>query len=405
MAIVQEVKTVKPHVGNCQNCLNHTTELARWDVLTHPAELPKASHAYPFSHLIPGSIPASTRNSVFTVEYRLTAVAVPDNTKHDIKDPVDPTKMYQFKNFVLNYPLNVKRSILRGPDRNSMRVFPPTELVAQVTIPSTVFPESSFPFEMVVEGISALSKNHDANRHTRWRMRKLNWRIDEEAKIKTFRCPAHQHIPLSKHSSPSPNKSRSQSHTSRAAGSSAARTSPQSLSRRTSDASLPDAELKPAPEVFYIEDTKTVGAGELKEGWKTDFAGKGKIEFLQEFNSQLSDTSCDVDDPIFGLKVTHTLFVEMVVSEDAVTGRTKQVVPTGAARVLRMQFKVPMTERSGLGIAWDDEVPPTYADVPLSPPEYKNVAKLPAIENVMLENDAEYESRQHGGIHANLALA
>lgn len=48
-------------------------------------------------------------------------------------------------------------------------------------------------------------------------------------------------------------------------------------------------------------------------------------------------------------------------------------VPTGAARVLRMQFKLPITERSGLGIAWDDEVPPTYEDVSnLSPPTYND---------------------------------
>lgn len=36
-----------------------------------------------------------------------------------------------------------------------------------------------------------------------------------------------------------------------------------------------------------------------------------------------------------------------------------------------MQFKVTLTERSGLGIAWDDEVPPTYEDIrAFSPPTY-----------------------------------
>lgn len=78
--------------------------------------------------------------------------------------------------------------------------------------------------------------------------------------------------------------------------------------------------------------------------------------------------------------------------------KSKQVMPTGAARVLRMQFSLVMTERSGLGIAWDDEVPPVYADVPLSPPEYQNVAKLPAIEDVMLDSNEEYSS----GINARL---
>lgn len=47
-------------------------------------------------------------------------------------------------------------------------------------------------------------------------------------------------------------------------------------------------------------------------------------------------------------------------------------VPTGAARVLRMQFRLTVTERSGLGISWDEEVPPIYQDVELlSPPCYE----------------------------------
>lgn len=38
--------------------------------------------------------------------------------------------------------------------------------------------------------------------------------------------------------------------------------------------------------------------------------------------------------------------------------------------MLRMQFKVILTERSGMGISWDEEMPPMYEDVPISPPGY-----------------------------------
>lgn len=409
MAIVQDVKTLKPHNSNCQNCSTHTTELARWDVLTHPAELPKASHAYPFSHLIPGSVPATTKNSVFSVSYRLTAVAVPDNTKHDIRDPKNPNALMQFPNFIINHPLIIKRSIIRGPDKNSVRVFPPTDLMAQITIPSSVFPDSAFPFEMVVEGISVPPKSGDPNRRTRWGMRKLNWRIDELAQITGHRCPEHLNKPFRKPDSPShgPRVPRTNRSARQAPVASSSRSPGVPLFPTTSNPPSPtlDPTDPPAPgssEQFYITDTKSVSAGEIRSGWKTDFSGKGKIEFLADLNAtMLSRTGCDIDDPAFGLKVSHVLVVELVVAEEAITSRTKQVMPTGAARVLRMQFNLNMTERSGLGIAWDDEVPPTYADVPLSPPEYENVAQLPTMEDVLLEHGEDYSR----GIHSTLNAA
>ena len=391
MAIIQEVKTIKPHSGHCSDCLNHKTELARWDVLTHPADLPMSSHVYPFSHLIPGSVPASTTNSVFSVSYYLTAVAVPDNTKHRILDPKSPGALYKFPNFVINHPLNIKRSIIPRPDRNSVRVFPPTKVTAQITLPSTIFPDSSFPFELLLEGVS-LSKENTEHRQTRWRMRKLNWRIDEEARIKAFRCPLHLHVPLNKHASPSRSPSVSRSRrTNQSPHPSPSSEATTPLTRVTSNPPSPSLEPTdtPGPEEYFIENIHSVGAGELRTGWKTDFTGKGKIELLTEFNSLLSKTGCDIDDPTFGLRVAHVLVVEMIVAEEVTSNKTKQVMPTGAARVLRMQFTMNMTERSGLGIAWDDEVPPTYADVPNSPPEYQNVSELPTLEHVMLDPDEE----------------
>ena len=49
------------------------------------------------------------------------------------------------------------------------------------------------------------------------------------------------------------------------------------------------------------------------------------------------------------------------------------MTPTGAARVLRMQFNLNVTERCGLGISWDEEMPPVYEDVPASPPGYTKI--------------------------------
>jgi arrestin-related trafficking adapter 1 len=74
-----------------------------------------------------------------------------------------------------------------------------------------------------------------------------------------------------------------------------------------------------------------------------------------------------------GTEVSHILIVEMIVAEEfAPIKKPTQVTPTGAARVLRMHFNITVTERSGLGISWDEEQPPLYENVPASPPAYGN---------------------------------
>lgn len=446
IAIEQIVKTLKPHSGTCVNCLNRTTELCRWEVLAQAADLPNGPHAYPFSHLIPGSVPAQTENHVFSVEYKLVAVAVPDNDKHCIMDANKPEQKVKFNDFEAVLPLNIKRSIIRGPDKNSVRVFPPTEIVANVTIPSSVFPDSSFPLELLVEGISG-NPPDPGSRHTRWRMRKVTWRIDEEAKIRTFRCPAHSHVPLDKytnsgsHGSPktmaaarqaarynSPmiapmgSRSRTQSSTSLAGSASASPAPPRTPSASRTPTSHPSTansspqgtpqdspqgtpqgtplqeatELPPPLEEYFIEDTRSVSSAELKTGWKTDFTEKGKVEFLANVTTAMSKVACDIEDPTFGLHCSHLLVMEIIVASETVIFTSKntapQVMPTGNARVLRMQFKMTMTERSGLGISWDDEVPPKYDDVPMSPPEYNVVGSghhggtRPVMEEVSLDN-------------------
>lgn len=480
LTIIQEVHTVKPHSGNCKNCLNRVTELARWDVLQNPADLPKASHAYPFSHLIPGTVPATTSNSVFKITYRLTAVAIPDNDKHKIIDPNRPSTRLRFPNFEISLPLNIKRSIIRVPDRSSVRVFPPTDIVANITLPSSVYPNSTFPLELVVEGVS-MPITEAKQTLTRWGLRKLTWRIDENAKIRTFRCPAHQHVPLSRYTtgassktasaaklasracpptmspmtgasrgsgstpvsmngSPAPSpavvessanapsnaSANSSSSTSVVALASAAasivsvtpQVVPQSPAVAASltpalvpsspaadaiaqESPIPLDPPPPAPEEFFIEETRLVASGEVKSGWKSDYFGKGKIELSTELSTGIGRVACDIGDPTFGLHTSHLLILEIVVMEEAILMNPNrpsvtQVMPTGSARILRMQFKLNLTERSGLGISWDDEVPPVYDDVPMSPPHYDNIGsgsgRLPAVEDVVLTESGEIDA-------------
>lgn len=94
-----------------------------------------------------------------------------------------------------------------------------------------------------------------------------------------------------------------------------------------------------------------------------------------EFEASLATKSnhratCDVDSPA-GIEVKHNLVIELIVAEEFCPNKNISIVtPTGAARVLRMQFGLVVTERGGMGISWDEEMPPVYEDVPPSPPGY-----------------------------------
>ncbi|RCK63300.1 Protein LDB19 [Candida viswanathii] len=494
LALVQTMKYTKPFVlpnsssvASCKDCTVRINELARWDVLTANATFPPGEHAYPFSHLLPGSLPPSSKlgssHSHSFIKYELKAVG--------------RTAEGETKELVL--PVNIARLVIRGPDRNSVRIFPPTEVTARAVLPNVIYPKATFPIELKIDNVVSASKQR------RWRMRKLSWRIEENIKVKAHTCEKHAaKLQTTEKAYKKANSSKSNSkrlssssmHHSTVTTNVSLIPSPsnqqQSSPTRALQDGIPDAEeteedagehdmeeairsgpshahenfaedfLNPTassssatttthhpaltvqPTIYtphpvdidkhlYLEETRTVSYGEIKSGWKSDFSGSGKIELVANISTVGCFTgmtnhimtwstddapihmdtkfganfSCDIDDPELGVFVNHTMIVEVVVAEELVhnverkrsnsvvnlspsksqgssgsgndsdikpTRSTEPIqmgVPTGAARVLRMQFKLPITERSGLGIAWDDEVPPTYEDVSnLSPPTY-----------------------------------
>ena len=133
------------------------------------------------------------------------------------------------------------------------------------------------------------------------------------------------------------------------------------------------------------EDVRTLVSDDMKSGWKTDFDNGGLI--YCEWKAAIppkSNPSCDVTSPT-GQEVSHSLVLEIIVAEEQTAGVGKdRAAPTGSARVLRMQFKLIVTERSGMGISWDEEMPPMYEDVPNSPPGY---LKLDDFEGDLSENE------------------
>lgn len=312
--LICKTTTKKPVSHHCPNCATRTDELTSWNFLTEALHLNAGEHDFPFSYLFPGNLPASCNGSLGQVEYFLLAHA----------------KSATGEDFNLKLPLNLRRALIPGNDKSSIRIFPPTNLTGRVVLPSVVHPIGKFPVEMTLSGV--VDKGDETQ--TRWRLRKMMWRIEEHQKIVSRACQKHSH------------------------------------------------KIGGDGKGVLHQETRIIGHNEEKSGWKTDFDTAGG-EISMQFEASINPTTnpvCDIEAP-GGLEAKHNLVIELIVAEEFCPNRnTRLITPTGAARVLRMQFNLNVTERSGLGISWDEEMPPIYEDVPASPPGY---TKLDDANSVM----------------------
>ncbi|KAK9378516.1 uncharacterized protein V2V93DRAFT_375866 [Kockiozyma suomiensis] len=229
----------------------------------------------------------------------------------------------------LTRSISVFRSVPSTDVRRCLRIFPPTSLNVTASLPAVCFPKSEFTLNLRVNNLVNKEKR------TRWTMRKFNWTLNETCKLKAVACDKH------------------------------------------------------ISSAVPLEDVRLISSGDLRRGWKTDYSGDGEIEMevpISTFTDDISiPAACDALVPDLGFSVEHSLVVEILVSEEYVpVGAHFAPSPTGAARILRMKFGVDLTERGGLGIAWDDEVPPTYNDVPISPPGYDYLDSNQDVEHLVM---------------------
>jgi hypothetical protein len=302
------VSVKKPVAQHCPDCTTKSTELKKWIFAKEPLALQHGKHRFPFSYLFPGHLPATTHCELARLDYHVAAEAVTSTGE----------------TITFSRDIQLARAIMPGPEKRSIRVFPPTNLTANVTLNPIIHPIGEIPVSLRLSGIT--TKQNDAQ--IRWRLRKMSWRIEECRKMISPACSKHAQ------------------------------------------------KIGGDGKGILHEETRIIGENEVhysKEPWKTDFnAGDVDCEFKAAVNPTLKPV-CDVSAPN-GLYVTHNLTIEMVVAEEwMLLKKTNQVTPTGAARVLRMQFHLIMTERAGMGISWDEETPPVYEDVPASPPSYTNM--------------------------------
>ncbi|CCD23014.1 Ldb19p NDAI_0A08610 [Naumovozyma dairenensis CBS 421] len=188
LTLIQKIHYHKPFVpdsqqiNTCMNCRTKITDMKNWNIQKTAQSKSVGTHTYPFSYLIPGSVPSTAllgSNSESQVKYELIAVVTYKDPRKKSSN-TDNEKLLQ-----LSMPIAVTRSITRGPDKNSLRVFPPTELTAAAVLPNVIYPKSTFPLEMKLDGVSSGTR--------RWRMRKLSWRIEETTRIRSHACEVHKH--------------------------------------------------------------------------------------------------------------------------------------------------------------------------------------------------------------------
>lgn len=336
LTIVQKVKYHKPFlpdlhsVQTCMNCKCKTKDMKSWAIQKSASDLNVGRHSFPFSYLIPGSTPATSSlglNSETEIKYELVAVVT-------FKDPRKGTSSYLKDQLLqLSMPISVTRSTPRGPDKNSLRVFPPTQLTATAVLPNAVYPKSTFPLEMKIDGVSSSDR--------RWRMRKLTWRIDEISRLRAHACDMHIHelkqLESSVKSKEAEKNKKPSKNIKRYGGGgpqvrmsvTSAENSPLQAMDSNSDPAVTSApqddvegdqdnaeedtnnsfihpsddalrqeiltqqqrlreqqleeELKNSIKLF-TEEVRTVTRGEMKSGWKTDFDNRGQVELITDID-------------------------------------------------------------------------------------------------------------------------
>lgn len=295
-------------------------------------------HKYPFSYLFKGHLPATSHGPVATIDYILKGTLKPKSAEGS--KPATPIKYIK--------ALDIKRAIPPNDlPRHSMRIFPPTTLVANVELPSVIHPIGESKCEVRMDGI--VSRNGDTQTQTQWRLKRINWKIEETQKTVSPACAKHS-------------------------------------------AKL-GADAKKGIEHI---DVRTIAHDEVKTGWKSNYGdadGCLELEFPFAIRPEARPV-CDMKSED-GTEVSHSLIVEMIIAEEfAPLGKPKNTTATGSARVLRMCFGVTVTERRGMGISWDEEAPPLYENVPDSPPGYSTTTN-DAYEGPPLPDYEELDNMNH----------
>lgn len=187
LKLIQVITYGKPFIppnsvfSGCSECKKKVIILAQWDVLNQPTMFAPGKQAFPFSHLLPGSLPQTCvlgSSSSFQIRYML--IAESNGTYISFK-----LKKEKSIDVNVKVPIRISRSILKSTDRSSLRIFPPSNITVSAMIPNVIHPKSIFSVELKFNGLNADNK--------RWRLRKMAWRIEEQSQVRVHACDLSYH--------------------------------------------------------------------------------------------------------------------------------------------------------------------------------------------------------------------
>ncbi|KAF7557174.1 hypothetical protein G7Z17_g951 [Cylindrodendrum hubeiense] len=304
----------------CSNCKNQYVKIQDWNFLEKRTVLQRGSHQFPFSVLIEGHLSPTLETPLFTISYEFQAdVSLRPKGKSNKESSV----------ITLHRELFVKPSV-SGPNlpRHSSYVFPSTGIEVIAHFEPVIRPQDINQVSIKVDGL--LSGMGDGETCHIWRLCKAAWSVEENIKTTADACAQHAR---------GINK-----------------TEDKSAIRRK---------------------VRELGGKDLYECWSSDDE-EGTVEM--EFNYRLRQEgslgprlkyTSDMKSPN-GTRVVHSLFLELIfIKEIFPEGRPDLAIRTGTARILSLPYRVLLTDESGVKPHWDEEVPPSYQDVFLHPPTYK----------------------------------
>lgn len=348
LAASLRIKTThkKAFQTHCPECQTQYTDVKSWQLLAAPKVLARGTHAFPFSTLLDGHLPASANSSAVTVEYEFRA---------DAKITAMSHAPHHSSPSVLRFSrvIPVKRALpVTDHPHHSVRLFPPTNIKTSAHYTSVIHPGNRNTVTLKLDGL--MSANEKTKTLDLWKLKRVSWKLEEVVRSVAPACDKHKFMVVTK----------------------------------PGNEDTPEDEQKGAPRT----ESRVLGEKHMHEGWKSDYSGTDgtvDMEFEYAMSSKRAGTSkggqpkfaCDDKCRTLGLDITHSLLIEMVVSKEyAPLGKPHMSAQTGTGRILRMHYGVVLTEHAGCGVSWDEESPPMYQDVPASPPGYP-----------MMEGPIDYE--------------
>ncbi|EPX74023.1 endocytosis regulator [Schizosaccharomyces octosporus yFS286] len=175
LQLKQKISVYHPPVSHCYECGGSTEVLQEWLFISN-TKFPSGTHHWPFSWLFPGTLPATLSTRHIGVEYYLEATFCYATSDGGLSP---------YKPEIMKYPLELKRAFVPGSDTIHKRIFPPTDLVANITMSSILHPHTVALMEITMTGFLQADGSE-------WGVTRVTWRLEEHLNYTPRPCDRHK---------------------------------------------------------------------------------------------------------------------------------------------------------------------------------------------------------------------